>query len=122
MEPWVAALVNLGVGGIGLYLFAKGLLLSKETVAQLVAAVTEAFNARLVEWKERYDEMREDRDAWRELALGNERSVDLARPIVAEAAGVPEVAPPAVPARGSRVRTDEGYTAGDTRSRRRQRR
>ncbi len=118
MEQWASALVNLGIGGVGLYLFVKGVLVSAPTVTAIVAAL----DARIAEWKDRYEEMRDDRDAWRELALGNERSVDLARPIVAQAAGVVPPAEVGVPP-GTGQALGQRYTGADqVLKRRRQRR
>lgn len=107
MEAWAGALVNLGIGGVGLYLFVKGVLLSSVAVAQIVALL----DARIDEWRERYVEMREDRDAWRELALGTEQTLDVARPIVKQALGLP--VPARRPRRAGQRALEEGYTAGD---------
>lgn len=113
-------LVNLGVGGAGLYLFARGLLLSKATVTEIITAIREQFSERLREWAERYGEMKADRDAWRDLALGNEERLEVAAPTVATAIGAP--VPPEFTARQakpSRRRIEEGYDAGDQAHRRR---
>lgn len=112
MDQWAGALIQLGVAGVGLYLFVNGKLLSEATAARLLALL----DARIAEWRERYLEMREDRDAWRELALGNERSLDLARPIVAEVVGVPvdePEQPSPSPRSALRARREGRYTAPD---------
>ena len=111
MDPWASALIQLGVGGIGLFLFTQGKLLSEAVVNKLVAAITAAFEARITEWRDRYIEMREDRDAWRELALGTEERLGPATAVVATAIGAP--VPPVETGPSGRGGLAEGYTAAD---------
>lgn len=107
----IAALLQLGLAGLGLYLFVAGILLSKTNVeaerkregedqAKLVAL----YEARIVEADERYEELRAERDQWRALALGTERRLDQVVPAVATAVGaaVPSL-PPAPPGGGQQA-------------------
>jgi hypothetical protein len=80
-----AVLAQAGVAGVGLYLFATGKLVA-QTVVDTLAKV---YEARIKEMGERLAEMRRDRDAWRNLALGTERRLDVAAPTVATAIGAP---------------------------------
>lgn len=97
-ESAVGVLLQLGVAGVGLYLFATGKLLTKAQSDERVAEVARLYEARISEGDERYDEMRVDRNEWKALALGTERRLDAALPTVAAAVGaaVPstEPAPP----------------------------
>lgn len=82
MDPnAIAALVNLGVAGIGLYLFATGKLIAK-TILDAFVTIYESRHAALLE---RYVEMRTDRDEWKRLALASERRIVEATPIVGTA-------------------------------------
>lgn len=79
MDPSViGALVNAGIGGIGLYLFVRGVILAKPVVDELLA-----------ERDRRIVDLKADRDGWRRLALGTERRLDRATPIIASAVGAP---------------------------------
>lgn len=96
MEQWAGALIQLGVAGVGLYLFVKGVLLAKPFVDQLLAALAAGHAAevlqlekRIAEGDERYSEMRTDRNAWKQLALQTEQRLDKATPVVATAIGAP---------------------------------
>lgn len=105
MEPQaVAALVNLGVAGVGLYLFATGKLRPKSVDDEAQAQG----DARLAEQRALYERALADRDLritderrrgdeWRALALGTERRLDQVAPVVAAAAGVPVPSVPAAP-------------------------
>lgn len=97
MNPdWPSLLAQLGVAGVGLYLFVKGVLLSKPTADQLLASaearrLAEAvlYQARIAEGDARWAEMRDDRNEWRRLALQTERRLDQAVPTIASAIGAP---------------------------------
>lgn len=109
MDPAaIAALVNIGVAGIGLYLFAQDKLRTKAATDEQQARsddrlveVRALYEVRITEGDERYDEMRTDRDEWKKLALGTERRLDAAVPAIAVAVGasVPSL-PPAPPEAG----------------------
>lgn len=96
MDPQaISVLVNLGIGGVGLYLFANGTLLTKKVVDQIrvdfdkrLAQVVALYEARLKAGDQRYNEMKADRDEWKGLTLGSERRLTAAIPAVAAAVGV----------------------------------
>lgn len=97
----IAALVNLGVAGIGLYLFVTGTLRSKSVDeerakqdAERLAELRVMYDARVALGDARLAELRADRDQWRALALGTEQRLDRALPTVASAIGVPLAQPP----------------------------
>jgi hypothetical protein len=77
-EQTAIGLVNLGIAGIGLYFFITGRIRS--------GAVVDAENAR----RDAHEaEIRAERDEWKRLALGTERRLDSAVPVVAHAIGAP---------------------------------
>jgi len=83
MDPnAIAALVNLGVAGIGLYLFVTDRLVTKKSCDERIAAVVEAKNAQIATEKARGDD-------WKALALGTEKRLDQVVPVVATAVGAP---------------------------------
>jgi hypothetical protein len=90
-------LTQAGVAGVGLYLFATGKLVAQT----VVEAITKVYDARLRDMAERLAEMRKDRDAWRSLALGTERRLDVAAPTVAVAIGAPVPSPLSAPTEGT---------------------
>jgi len=87
------ALINLGVSGIGLYLFATGKLLAKAVVDELLAKIVALYEKALVERDKRIRELTADRDSWKALALGTEQRLDRVThdvlPTVAGAVGLP---------------------------------
>lgn len=95
MDPQaIAALVNLGVAGVGLYLFATGKLRAKVVddeartdADERLAEQRVLYDARIAEFGARYLELRADRDSWKALAMGTERRLDVALPTVATALG-----------------------------------
>ncbi len=90
MDPAViGALVNAGIGGIGLYLFAKGSLLAKSVVDELLAKLGAVYETALLERDKRILELKADRDQWKRLALGTERRLDRVVPTLATAVGAP---------------------------------
>lgn len=94
MDPQtVAALVQLGVAGIFLYAFLADKLRTKTQSDERQAETTRLWEARSAEADRRSDELRADRDEWKQLALGTERRLDRALPTVATAIGAPLPSP-----------------------------
>lgn len=91
-----AVLAQAGVAGVGLYLFATGRLVASVVVASL----TKVYDARQRDIVDRLNEVRKDRDAWRALALGTEKRLDVATPTVATAIGAPVPSPVIAPMEG----------------------
>ena len=92
----IAALVQLGVAGVVLYLFVTDRLRTKAATDEAAKVA----DARLAEMAALYEarikagdavaaDLRADRDNWRALALGTERRLDKALPAVAAAIGAP---------------------------------
>lgn len=80
----ILQIVDLGVAGVGLYLFATGKLLSKTTVDALIAKIVGVYEKQIVE-------LRRDRDEWKKLALGTEQRFDRVVPVVATTIGASPV-------------------------------
>lgn len=90
MDPQaLAALVQLGVAGVFLYAFLTDRLRTRAQSDERQAETTRLWEARTAESDRRHDELRADRDEWKQLALGTERRLDRALPTVATAIGAP---------------------------------
>ena len=94
----IAALLQLGLAGVGLYLFAIGFLRSRKVDDDEHKRQDEHLAKLEALWEALFTAMRDDRNAWRDLALGTERRLDRVVPTVAAAVGAPVPSlPPAPP-------------------------
>lgn len=88
LEEWLGAAVQGGLGLLGLYLFVRNIIQSKPAVDERIAELKTAHAEAIAQRDARFAEMRADRNEWRRLALGTERRLDVAAPIIATAARV----------------------------------
>jgi hypothetical protein len=86
MDPVLQLLTGAGVAGVMLLLFVRGDLATKKATDERITEINK-------QWSERFNEMRQDRNSWRQLALGTERRLDVAGPTVAKAIGAPLPSP-----------------------------
>lgn len=86
MDPGaIAALIQVGVAGVMLYLFVTGTLTTKKASDELVATVVRLYEARIKVGDDRLAEQKRSTTEWKGLALGTERRLDQVTPLVATA-------------------------------------
>lgn len=91
MDPVLQLLSAAGVAGVVVFLFVNGTLTTSKACDQRVSEISK-------QWEARFSDLRADRNEWKRLALGSERQLEKALPVVATAIGAPvpsaTVAPP----------------------------